>query len=731
MKSRLTLLVLLLSAARLCASISLYDHHVVFDNSLADHFYVDSSSEIIAPSTFETVDGKIPLEHDHCMSPPNALRFHWKSAPGGDWRVTVEITRRYARKFHFEGDSLVFWCYPDTEITAENSPRLFMQDMDSNGTPAILLVTGTDRIPAHQWTLVKLPLAAFKSAIYNGTDDMKFRPADFLSVSLMQGLDDNVEHTLYIDDIQIRDTTPTRRTPPPPQGVTARAYERHFDVSWQPSAAADVLSYRIYRSWDGQTYTPVGTQQGQRTRYVDFTGEPGKQAQYKVSAINVAGSESGLSAATAPARTREFSDDELLTMVQEGCFRYYWDAGHPKAGLAPEVLPGDDNLLAMGGNGFGVMALVVGAERGFASREEVAARMLKIVRFLAKADRFHGVWPHFINGNTGHVIPFFGRYDDGGDLVETAFMMEGLLTARQYFNRDNPTEREVRETITRLWREIEWDWYRQTANSDVLYWHWSPDHGFYISHPLIGWNESMIVYLLAIASPTHAVPADLYDRGFTGTSELHVEYRRGWSRTTLGDHYVNGGTYYGIKLNVGEGTGSDLFFTHFSFMGFDPRGIHDRYTNYFENNRAIALINHAYCVANPRKFAGYGDDCWGLSAGINSGGGRAWPRDDNGTINIMASLASMPYTPNESMAALRHFYRDLGPKVFGIYGFFDGFNETENWFEEAYMALNQAPITVMIENHRTGLVWKNFMANPEIKPMLNAIGFKPDETKKD
>ena len=373
------------------------------------------------------------------------------------------------------------------------------------------------------------------------------------------------------------------------------------------------------------------------------------------------------------------------------------------------------------------MAMLVAAERGFRPREAVARRVLKIVRFLARADRFHGVWPHFLNGDTGHVIPFFGKYDDGGDLVETAFMMQGLLAAREYFDRDNSIEREIRDTVMRLWREVEWDWYRKTPDSDILYWHWSPDHGFHISHPLVGWNETLIIYLLAIASPTHPVPAELYHTGWAGTSERNIRYRQNWSRTTAGDHYVNGNTYYGIKLDVGEGNGSDLFFTHFSFFGFDPRGIRDRYTNYARNNRAIALISHAYCVENPRGYKGYGEDTWGLSAGVNTGGGRPLPRDDNGTINVMASLASMPWTPQESMAALKHYYRDLGPKVWGIYGFHDGFNETQDWFEEVYMALNQAPITVMIENYRTGLVWKHFMANPEIRPALDAIGFRKDD----
>jgi hypothetical protein len=706
---------------------STYDRHVIFDNSRGDGGYESTSSYLVAPSTLETDDGHWPVDAKHFVSPPNGLRLKWKSAPGGDWQMKVEISRRYARPFKFEGDSLTFWCYPEEELTAENSPRIYLKDANENGNPSTTLLRGKERLPAKAWSLVRIPFSEFDSPYYKGTDDLKFKVAETVSVTLTQGLDDNSEHTVYIDDIQIRDANSSDMTPPrAPGSVTARGFERHVEVAWNASDAKDLLSYRIYRSIDGETFDPVGTQQGTERRFLDFLGEPGQHASYRVSAIDVAGNESERSPASEVAQTRPMDDEELMTMVQEACFRYYWDRGHPKAGLAPEVLPGDPNLLALGGNGFGVMALLVGAEREFAPRAEVAARVLKIVRFLDKADRFHGAWPHFLNGDTGKVVPFFGRYDNGGDLVETAFMIQGLLAARHYFNHDNSVEQEVRATITRLWRGVEWNWYRKSKTDDALYWHWSPDSAFHISHPLIGWNEAHIIYLLAIASPTHGVPAALYHSGWAGTSERAIGYRRGWSRTTDGDHFTNGKTYHGVKLEVGEGSGSDLFFTHFSYMGFDPRGKRDRYTNYYKNNRAIARINYLYCVDNPRKFAGYGKDCWGLSVGINSGGGKAWPRDDNGTISVMASLASMPYTPEESMAALRHFYRTLGSKIFGIYGFHDGFNQTQNWYEEVYMALNQAPITVMIENHRTGLIWKNFMANPEIKPALDAIGFRPD-----
>lgn len=706
---------------------SFYDRHVFFDNSHSDGGFESSRGWSIAPSSLELVHNTVPVETNRFVSPPNALRLTWQSAPGGDWQATLELTRRYARPFRFEGNTLTFWCFAESEITAANSPRLYLEDVNENGTPAVTLVNGDERIPPGQWVQVKIPFAAIFDRSTKSTEDSKFEVQEVLSITFLQGLDDNTKQTLYLDDFQIRDIdSPDTTAPPVPQSIAVRAYERHFDVSWAASEAKDLLAYRIYRSRDGKTFEPIGIQQGSMTRFVDFTGEPPTEMMYRVTALDLAGNESAPSKASTRARTRPFSDEELLTMVQEASFRYYWEAAHPKAGLSPEVLPGDANLLALGGSGFGVMALMVAAERGFVPRKDVADRMVKIVRFLERADRFHGVWPHFLDGDTGRAIPFFGKYDNGGDLVETAFMIQGLLAARQYFDRNTAAEREIRDTVTRLWREVEWSWYRQRPDSDVLYWHWSPDHGFHINHPLLGWNETMIVYFLAVASPTHAVPPELYHTGWAGTSERHIRYRQQWGRTSVGSRFTNGESFYGIKLDVGVGNGADLFFAHFSYMGFDPRGMRDRYTNYFKNNRAIALINHAYAVENPRGFVGYGANSWGLSAGINSGGGRPLPRDDNGTINVMASLASMPYTPEESMAALKHFYRELGTKIWGIYGFHDGFNQTTNWFEEAYMALNQAPITVMIENHRTGLVWKHFMANPEIRPALEAIGFEED-----
>lgn len=707
---------------------TLYDRHVFFDNSLPDESYYRSDGSVVAPSRLELKNGKFPVDSDHFFSPPNSLRLTWQSAPGGDWRMKLKSSRRYGRNLVFDGDTLSLWCFSETGLPPEESPRIALQDTDDIGTPAISLLPPGERLPAGKWIHLTIPFTRFKG-LFGRTDDVTCNPSRLATIWLLQSLDDDKEHTLYIDDVQVLNSGQKNEPPSTPTGLVVKGAERHFDLSWTGNNENNLLRYKIYRSLDGEKYTPIGVQQASFHRFEDFVGEPGQKAFYRISAMDLCGNESPLSSA-ASSSTHSFTDDELLDMVQEGCFRYYWEGGHPNAGMAIEILPGDENLVAVGASGFGIMALIAGAERHFITREQCADRLLKITRFLKKADRFHGAFPHFLNGATGRVNAYFGKYDDGGDLVETAFLMQGLLVARQYFDRETDAEREIRKTITGLWRGVEWDWYRKEPSSDFLYWHWSPDFGWHISHPLVGWNETMIVYLLAIASPTHSVPASLFQSGWSGQSDFAVRYRQEWSRTTTGDHYTNGKTYYGFKLDVGEGSGADLFFTQFSFMGFDPRGWHDRYTDYFLNNRNIALINHAYCAENPRNFVGYGSDCWGLSAGINSGGGRPQPRDDNGTICCSAALGSFPYTPKESMAALKHFYRTLGAKTWGIYGFHDGFNQTENWFEPVWMGLNQAVITVMMENYRSGAIWKNFMANPEIKPALRAIGFQADGNSK-
>lgn len=410
------------------------------------------------------------------------------------------------------------------------------------------------------------------------------------------------------------------------------------------------------------------------------------------------------------------SNDEFLDFIQKSHLNYMWEGAEPTSGLAPErmhmdgVYPENDaDVITTGGSGFGIAGLIVGIERGFIPRDEGVERLHKISDYLAAADRHHGVWSHWIYGPTGKTKPF-GQKDNGGDLVESAFLIQGLLIAREYFKNGNDSERMLAEKIDKLWREMEWDWYLN--NQDVLYWHWSPDYGWEMNFPLEGYNECLITYILAASSPTHSIPASAYHNGWA----------RGGAITSDNEAY---GYPLVLSHNGAEEYGGPLFWAHYSFIGLSPKGLKDKYADYWELNRNQALINYSYCVENPKGYKGYGDNCWGLTASYTVDGYTAHMpyKNDRGVITPTAALSSFPYTPEESMRALNNFYYNLGDSIWGHYGFYDAFSIQDNWYPHRYLAIDQLTIAPMIENYRTGLLWNLFMNAPEIKEGLNKLGF--------
>ena len=398
-------------------------------------------------------------------------------------------------------------------------------------------------------------------------------------------------------------------------------------------------------------------------------------------------------------------DAQLLDSVQRRSFAYFWEFGHPVSGMARERNTSGD-LVTSGGTGFGVMAMLSAINRGFISRVEGRDRIQKITDFLlTKATRYHGAFAHWINGATGSTIPF-STNDNGADLVETSYLIQGLLAARQYFDGGDPAEISLRANINSIWEAVEWDWFRK-GNENALYWHWSADKGWIMNMKIQGWNECLITYILAASSPTHAVPVEVYEEGYT---------RKGSMR--------NGNAYYGYTLPLGPPNGGPLFWAHYSFLGIDPNGLKDKWADYELQVKNHSLINHAYCKANPRKHYGYSDSCWGLTASDNSNGYSAHePNNDPGVISPTAALSSMPFTPAESMKALHFFYYTLGDKTWKPYGFIDAFELGKPWFANSFLAIDQGPIIVMIENHRSGLLWNLMKTCPEVKAGMKKLGF--------
>lgn len=399
------------------------------------------------------------------------------------------------------------------------------------------------------------------------------------------------------------------------------------------------------------------------------------------------------------------SDSLLLDLVQRQTFKYFWDFGHPVSGMARERNTSGD-LVTSGGTGFGIMAIIVGIERKFITRKQGLDRLNTMTDFLQNsAIKYHGAFPHWLNGATGATIPFSTK-DDGADLVETSYLMQGLLTARQYFNANEADEILLKNKINVLWNAVEWNWFTKN-NENTLYWHWSPKYNWDMNVKLSGWNEALITYVLAESSPNFSISKSVYDEGWARNGQMK-----------------NGKQFYGITLPLGTDLGGPLFFAHYSFLGINPTGLTDAYANYGTQNIAHSLINYNYCKANPKKFSGYSENCWGLTASDEKNGYSAHePNNDNGTISPTAALSSMPYTPKESMQALRFFYYKLGDRIWKNYGFVDAFNLTDVWFADSFLAIDQGPIIIMIENQRSQLLWKLFMSCPEVKTGMKKTGF--------
>ena len=416
--------------------------------------------------------------------------------------------------------------------------------------------------------------------------------------------------------------------------------------------------------------------------------------------------------------TGNISDDSLLTLVQYRTFQYFYDGAEPSSGLAREryhvdgVYPDNDmNVVTSGGTGFGVMAILVGIERGFIKRDEGFEQLRKIVNFLQTADRFHGAYSHWIYGETGKVKPF-SQKDNGADIVETAYLIQGLLAVRQYFANGTSPEKALAADIDKLWREVEWNWFTK-GGENVIYWHWSPDFGWEMNHQVRGYNECLILYILAASSPTYPVQPEAYHQGWS---------RSGGIKTFSGKY----GYMLTLKHNGAEEYGGPLFWAHYSFLGLDPRNLKDKYADFWQENVNHTLINWRWCSENPGNFKGYSDKCWGLTASYSVDFYAAHApgeKNDLGVISPTAALSSIPYTPEQSFNAIKHFYHNLGDKLWGKYGFYDAFSEQHDWYPQKYLAIDQGPVVVMIENYRTGFLWNLFMSCPEIRNGLIKLDF--------
>lgn len=415
-----------------------------------------------------------------------------------------------------------------------------------------------------------------------------------------------------------------------------------------------------------------------------------------------------------------YTDVQLINMVQKDVLKYFWDYAESNSKLARERYhtdnpSNDQNTISVGGSGFGLMTILVGIKNGDIARTDAVSRLTTALNFLQNAQRFHGAWPHWINGTNGNVIPFSTK-DNGGDIVETAFLAQGLLCIREYFKGSTvASEAALASKADELWKGVEWNWY--TKGENVLYWHWSPNYNFEMNHQLRGYDETLIAYVMAAASPTYSIEKEVYTQGWA----------RNGSIKSSGNQY---GTPLVVNHNGATGTVGPMFFSHYSFLALDPRGLTDEFVNYGDATVNHAKIMHQYCVANPKGWQGYSYKNWGLTASYSRNpttGADDYsahqPNNDLGIITPTAALSSMPYTPTESMNVLRFIYNENKSKYVGVAGPYDAYSVQYNWVTTRYLAIDQGTISPMIENQKSQFLWNLFMNAPEIRAGLVKLGF--------
>ncbi len=672
-----------------------------YDQGIVDKANLGSSTfEFTYPPGLPQYNDKVPCSTTAYQG-NSSLKFNYFSSATGNWKASIHRSDWSSANLS-NSDSLSFYLYPVEDFPDTALPLIAIKTAFAGGSGEITssfykLSDFNSNIKKGTWNRIVFPLDEFFTA-------SALNPSVVKGIIFAQSEKNNTSRLIYIDEIKAFKSISSI---PPVTELTATGYDSHTELSWTKPAAG--FTYRIYATVDGGSDYSV---RGETTDnfYLDFVPEDyrNKSLTYKVVTAYQQNESTPVLSTT---QIHDFTDDELLDMMQRYTFRYFWEGAHQATGMALERTNGSASTAASGATGMGLMAMIVAYEREYRPREEIKDRILSILDFLGRCDRHHGAWSHWYNADTGKTQPF-STYDNGGDLVETAYVVQGLIALKNYFTGDDAKSVQIREQADQLWKSVEWNWYRQ-GNQNVLYWHWSPNYNWQMNMKISGWNECLATYVLAASSPAFGIPKEVYTQG--------------WARN---GSMVNKRTYYGYPVSLSPNWGGPLFWIHYSFLGLNPNGLKDQYADYWTENVNTAKIHVEYAKANPKGHLNYSAKNWGLTASDDPSGYTAHQpvSNDNGTISPTAALASFPYTPDESMAALKYFYRERGKDIFGKYGPYDAFNDNVGWVQKAYLGIDQGPIVVMIENHRTGLLWNVVMKDTDLKSGLEKLGFEYKST---
>ena len=500
--------------------------------------------------------------------------------------------------------------------------------------------------------------------------------------------------------------------PAPPTAITAETGDQTVLLRWTPTPGAfGVLVYR--QSAAGGPFRLLTEQRVRQDHYADLDAENGEAYTYVLRSLAANGLRDpipGPDSEPVTAAAVEGAPDPYIGLTARLAFDYFWEQANPQNGLVKDRST-DFSAASIAAVGFGLSAVTVGIDRGWVSRAQGAARVAATLDFFATCPQsdapsgtcgYRGFFYHFLNMETGERAG-----TNELSTIDTALLLGGVLHAAQYFDGAGDVEAGIRQRADQIWRRVEWDW--AAPRSPLVALGWRPESGF-LPFDWRGYNEAMILYVLGLGSPTHPLPDGAWDA---------------WTATYPGDWQ----THYGITFL----TFPPLFGHQYSHVWIDFRDRADAYMrskgiDYFENSRRATLAQREYAIDNPRRWPNYSAEEWGITASDVPNGylarGAPPAQNDNGTIAPTAAGGSYAFTPDLSREALRTFYREYRPRLWGEYGLKDAYNVAADWVATDYLGIDQGPILLMIENERTGAIWDSFMTHPDVQRGLERAGFE-------
>lgn len=708
-----------------------YDQGIVDEDNIGDSKF--ESTHVTGLPQF---GNKIPCSTTRYMG-NTSLRFTYTSAANGQWRALV-LRNDWAAINISTMDSLSFYIYSENPITNTSLPLIGVTAINGTGAEESsqaysLSAHYLKNIEANTWTKINFPLnQLFDDSSNSGLDFTQTK-----AIFFQQSEFDGSTKTILIDEISVFKHYDNL---PEVENLVLTGYDSHVELTWD--TPLDYLTYNIYASFDGGVNYELRASNIEENFYYDFFPSTAKNTtiHYQVTTSTQDLESNPIKDVVS---VSDFTEEQLLEMVQEYTFRYFWEGAHQNSGMALERQHGSNKIVASGASGMSLMTMIVAHERNWRDKSDIIDRVLQMLNFLENCDRFHGAFSHWYNGDTGETIRF-GPKDDGGDIVETAYVAVGLIAVKNYFSDETDNRQtQIREIADRLWREIEWTWYQN--GEDVLWWHWSPNYGWDLAMRIQGrkgsYSETMIAYVIAGCSPTYPISKDVYVKGWTDNG-----------------NFVNPRNFYGYEITQNIDWGGQAFWTQYSFLGVNPKGLKDQYGDYWKELSNCVNIHVEYAKDNPKGFRNYNENCWGITASADPYVGYCghWPRHqylDNGTISPTGAIGNYPYAPEAALKALKYFYQERGAELWGQYGFLGGLNDNmdrvddflpwyesnpdfgnityydieindNTWIENDYIGIDQGPMVIMIENHRTGLLWDIVSKDEDVQNGLQSLGFE-------